>query len=50
MEQKNTPVSDHMNGFQYPTEKVDSYVIDMDAFSSGINKDSSANANPRITV
>ncbi|AES93616.2 hypothetical protein MtrunA17_Chr5g0394061 [Medicago truncatula] len=57
MEQKNTPtqrmsvsVSDHMNGFQYPTEKFDSYVIDMDAaFSSGINKDSSANANPRIT-
>lgn len=54
MEQKNTPtqrmsVSDNMNGFQYPTEKVDSHVIDMDAFSSGINKDSSANANPRIT-
>jgi len=52
MEQKNTPtqrmsVSDHMNGFQYPTEKVDGYVIDMEAF---VNKDSSANANSRITV
>ncbi|KAG5022852.1 hypothetical protein JHK82_018753 [Glycine max] len=32
-------VSDHTNGYQYSTEEVDSIVIDMDSFSSGINKD-----------
>ncbi|RDX66958.1 hypothetical protein CR513_54220, partial [Mucuna pruriens] len=40
--------------FQYTPEKTDSFVIDMDAFSSGINKDATnananANANSRIT-
>ncbi|KAG4386207.1 hypothetical protein GLYMA_11G003100v4 [Glycine max] len=38
-------VSDHINAFQYT---ADSFVIDMDAFSSGHNKDAT-NANSRIT-
>ncbi|XP_057732983.1 uncharacterized protein LOC130948285 [Arachis stenosperma] len=42
-------VSDHINAYQYTAEKVDSFVIDMDSFSSPINKDSS-NINPRITL
>ncbi|XP_061354545.1 uncharacterized protein LOC133299126 isoform X1 [Gastrolobium bilobum] len=42
-------VSDHINAFQYTAEKTDSFVIDIDAFSSGINKDST-NANSRITL
>lgn len=42
-------LSDHTNTFQYTAEKNDSFVIDMDAFSPGINKDS-PNANSRITV
>ncbi|KAK7308144.1 hypothetical protein VNO77_41741 [Canavalia gladiata] len=42
-------VSDHINAFQYTAEKADSFVIDMDAFSSGINKDGT-NANSRITL
>ncbi|KAG5070415.1 hypothetical protein JHK85_002792 [Glycine max] len=41
-------VSDHINAFQYADEKADSFVIDMDAFSSGHNKDAT-NANSRIT-
>ncbi|KAI4295844.1 hypothetical protein L6164_035844 [Bauhinia variegata] len=41
-------VSDHINAFQYTAEESDSFVIDMDAFSSGINKDS--NTNSRITL
>ncbi|KHN02674.1 hypothetical protein glysoja_015916 [Glycine soja] len=41
-------VSDHTNGYQYSAEEADSFVIDMDSFSSGINKDSN-NANSRIT-
>ncbi|KAJ1423757.1 hypothetical protein SESBI_12028 [Sesbania bispinosa] len=41
-------VSDHINAYQYSPEKVDSFVIDMDSFSSGINKDST-NANSRTT-
>ncbi|WJX54584.1 hypothetical protein P8452_40450 [Trifolium repens] len=55
MEQKGimtSSVSDNVNccsSYQYTTEKADSYVIDMDAFSSSINKDSS-NQNSRITV
>ncbi|WJX59968.1 hypothetical protein P8452_45229 [Trifolium repens] len=53
MEQKGimTSVSDNVNSsssYQYTTEKADSYVIDMDAFSSSINKDSS-NQNSRIS-
>ncbi|KAJ7967636.1 Transmembrane protein [Quillaja saponaria] len=40
-------VSDHVNGFHYPPEKPDNFVIDMDSFSHTINKDS--NANSRIT-
>ncbi|RDX61354.1 hypothetical protein CR513_60425, partial [Mucuna pruriens] len=41
-------VSDHINAYQYSAEEADSFVIDMDSFSSGINKDST-NANSRIT-
>ncbi|GAU24861.1 hypothetical protein TSUD_115840 [Trifolium subterraneum] len=56
MDQKGMLVSDHVNSsspssssYQYTTEKAESYVIDMDAFSSTIiNKDSS-NPNSRIT-
>ncbi|XP_045787331.1 uncharacterized protein LOC123882589 [Trifolium pratense] len=42
-------VSDHINAYQYSSEKVDSYVIDMDSFSSSINKDI-INANSRTTL
>jgi hypothetical protein len=42
-------VSDHINAYQYSSEKVDSFVIDMDSFSSNINKDI-INANSRTTV
>ncbi|CAK8539120.1 unnamed protein product [Lathyrus sativus] len=38
----------HMNSFQYTNEKIESYVIDMDPFSPGINKDS-VNTNSRFT-
>ncbi|MED6126151.1 hypothetical protein PIB30_075593 [Stylosanthes scabra] len=41
-------VSDHINAYQCTAEKADSFVIDMDSFSSPINKDTS-NINPRIT-
>ncbi|KAK2458375.1 hypothetical protein QL285_005545 [Trifolium repens] len=41
-------VSDHINTYQYSSEKVDSFVIDMDSFSSSINKDIT-NANSRTT-
>ncbi|GAY34205.1 hypothetical protein CUMW_010200 [Citrus unshiu] len=41
---------DHVNGFHYNAlKKSDNFVIDMDAFSHGINKDSTNNANSRIT-
>ncbi|KDP20804.1 hypothetical protein JCGZ_21275 [Jatropha curcas] len=40
---------DHINGFQYTTEKSDSFVIDMESFSRGSNiKD--INPNSRITL
>jgi hypothetical protein len=42
-------VSDHINTYQYSSEKVDSFVIDMNSFSSSINKDIT-NANSRTTV
>lgn len=42
-------VSDHINAYQYSSEKVDSFVIDMDSFSSTINKDI-INANSRTTL
>ncbi|XP_020218228.1 uncharacterized protein LOC109801540 isoform X2 [Cajanus cajan] len=41
-------VSDHINAFHYTAEKADSFVIDMDAFSSANNKEAT-NANSRIT-
>ncbi|KAH9748210.1 hypothetical protein KPL70_004952 [Citrus sinensis] len=42
---------DHVNGFHYNAlKKSDNFVIDMDAFSHGINKDSTNNANSRITL
>ncbi|XP_048322021.1 uncharacterized protein LOC107419494 isoform X2 [Ziziphus jujuba] len=41
-------VSDHINGFDYNTDKSDSFVIDMGSFSNGANKD--ATANSRITL
>ncbi|KAF5472844.1 hypothetical protein F2P56_009520 [Juglans regia] len=40
-------ISDHINGFQYTTEESDSFVIDMDRFSRGTNKDITSNS--RIT-
>ncbi|KAL2349521.1 hypothetical protein Fmac_003521 [Flemingia macrophylla] len=44
-----TSVSDHINAFQYTAERADSFVIDMDAFSSANNKEAT-NANSRITL
>ncbi|KAF3451665.1 hypothetical protein FNV43_RR07761 [Rhamnella rubrinervis] len=41
-------VSDHVNGFHYTTDKSDSFVIDMESFSNGTNKDTTANS--RITL
>ncbi|KAL9452716.1 hypothetical protein AB3S75_008498 [Citrus x aurantiifolia] len=42
---------DHVNGFHYNgLKKSDNFVIDMDAFSHGINKDSTNNANSRLTL
>lgn len=41
-------VSDHVNGFQYEAEESDSFVIDMESFSHGGNKEITANS--RITV
>lgn len=38
-----------MSGFQYTTDKPDSFVIDMDSFSHG-GLDKEINQNPRITV
>ncbi|XP_022723476.1 uncharacterized protein LOC111280393 [Durio zibethinus] len=41
-------VSDHINGFQYTTDKSDSFVIDMESFSlGGANKE--MNPNSRST-
>ncbi|KAL9327955.1 hypothetical protein ACSQ67_002958 [Phaseolus vulgaris] len=40
--------SDHVNAFEYSAEKDDSFVIDIDAFSSANHKDPT-NANSRIT-
>ncbi|CAI8587268.1 unnamed protein product [Vicia faba] len=40
---------DRMNSFQYTNEKIESYVIDVDPFSPGINKDN-VNTNSRITM
>ncbi|XP_045816329.1 uncharacterized protein LOC123909533 isoform X1 [Trifolium pratense] len=55
MEQKGMSILDQVNSsssssssYQYTMEKAESYVIDMDAFSSGINKDST-NSNSRIS-
>ncbi|MED6191744.1 hypothetical protein PIB30_003546 [Stylosanthes scabra] len=42
-------VSDHITAYQYTAEKADSFVIDMNSFSSPINKDTS-NINSRITL
>ncbi|TKY51095.1 hypothetical protein E2542_SST22610 [Spatholobus suberectus] len=42
-------VSDHVNVYQYSAKEADSFVIDMDSISSGINKDST-NANSRLTL
>ncbi|KAJ9689601.1 hypothetical protein PVL29_012345 [Vitis rotundifolia] len=41
-------VSDQVNGFQYKTEKSDSFVVDMEGFPNGVNKDTPANS--RITL
>lgn len=41
-------VSDHVNGFQYEAEESDSFVIDMESFSHGGNKEITANS--RITL
>ena len=42
-------VSDQINAYQYSSEKVENFVIDMDSFSSGINKEI-INANSRTTL
>ncbi|CAK8573772.1 unnamed protein product [Lathyrus sativus] len=42
-------VSDHIKAYQYSSEKVDSFVVDMDSFSSSIHKDI-INANSRTTL
>ncbi|CAK7350979.1 unnamed protein product [Dovyalis caffra] len=47
MEAQKFSLLDHINGLQYTKEKSDSFVIDMESFSHGINKD--INANSRIT-
>ncbi|XWS18234.1 hypothetical protein CRYUN_Cryun32bG0025800 [Craigia yunnanensis] len=47
---QNISVSDHINGFQYKTDKSDSFVIDMESFSEeggGANKE--INPNSRST-
>ncbi|KAF9683433.1 hypothetical protein SADUNF_Sadunf04G0013100 [Salix dunnii] len=41
-------VLDRIDGFQCTKEKSESFVIDMESFSHGINKD--INTNPRITL
>lgn len=42
---------DRVNGFHCNAlKKSDNFVIDMDAFSHGINKDNTNNANSRITL
>jgi hypothetical protein len=48
MEAQKLTVLDRIDGFQYTKEKSDSFVIDMERFSHGINKD--INTNQRITV
>ena len=48
MEAQKLTVLDRIDGFQYTKEKSDSFVIDMESFSHGINKD--INTNQRITV
>ncbi|XP_041028277.1 uncharacterized protein LOC121268196 isoform X2 [Juglans microcarpa x Juglans regia] len=40
-------ISDHINGFQYTTDESDSFVIDMERFSRGTNKENTSNS--RIT-
>ncbi|KAI9113589.1 hypothetical protein K1719_015516 [Acacia pycnantha] len=45
---KQISVSNHIDAFQYKPRKYDSFVIDMDVFSSTINKDNSPNS--RITA
>ncbi|KAG6638955.1 uncharacterized protein LOC122279139 isoform X1 [Carya illinoinensis] len=41
-------ISDHINGFQYTADESDSFVIDMESFSRGPNKDITSNS--RITL
>ncbi|KAI5590570.1 hypothetical protein POPTR_004G023000v4 [Populus trichocarpa] len=48
MEAQKLTVLDRIDGFQYTKEKSDSFVIDMESFSHGINKD--INTNQRITL
>ena len=48
MEAQKLSVLDRIDGFQCTKEKSDSFVIDMERFSHGINKD--INTNSRITV
>uniref|UniRef100_A0A6N2L1H9 Uncharacterized protein n=1 Tax=Salix viminalis TaxID=40686 RepID=A0A6N2L1H9_SALVM len=48
MEAQKLSVLDRIDGFQCTKEKSDSFVIDMESFSHGINKD--INTNPRITL
>lgn len=49
MSNQRISVSDHMNTYEYSAEEADSFVIDMDSFCSGINRDSTS-ANSRITL
>ncbi|PON39429.1 Transmembrane protein [Parasponia andersonii] len=41
-------VSDHINGFHYTTDKSDSFVIDMESFSHGNDKDIGARTKAKL--
>ncbi|CAL5209748.1 unnamed protein product [Lathyrus oleraceus] len=43
-------LSDHIKAYQHSSEKVDSFVVDMDSFSSSINNKDIINANSRTTL
>ncbi|CAB4294115.1 unnamed protein product [Prunus armeniaca] len=48
MDTQKISVSDHINGFHYTADKSDSFVIDMENFSHGTDKDITPNS--RVSV
>ncbi|GAB4826672.1 hypothetical protein Ancab_033568 [Ancistrocladus abbreviatus] len=42
------PVSDHINGLEYENVKSDSFILDLESFSNGIDRDFTTNS--RITL